>query len=964
MANKLELIAKIILDGKAAEQSVGQLRKKIEDARIEQQKLSAEFGETSSQALLAAEKVKLLEDSLKFAVDPIGAINDELEFTKQQLEDVTAQFGETSPEAQALIDKINILESSIEGLKDPVAFFTSELANAEAQLQSVVETFGEASPEARAAAEEVANIKKQLNEVKGIPIDEPVKSLKSQLKDARNELNLAIETFGELSDEAARAASKVADIEDKIGDAKKLTDAFNPDAKFKAFGNAIQGAAGAFAALQGAQALFGKESEDVQKALLKVQGALALSQGLNSIIESKDAFVALGAQIKQTTIFKNLDNAATKTAAAVQTLFTGAVNAGSVAFKGLKVAIAATGIGALVVALGTIIAYWDDIKEAFSGLSAQQVKLNEEGQKNLEQQQKKLEAIDGQEEILKAQGKTEKEILQIKALQTDEAIKAAEVNLENAKQTKNAQVEAAKRNKEFLKGALDFVSIPLTLLLRSIDAIGKALGKDFGLTEGFKENVANLIFDPEEVAKEGDKAVNEAQAALDKLKNQRAGFQNQIKAIDKQAADDAAKKAEENNKKAEELAKQRAEFDKQTEELIAQNRINAIKDAGQKALAQIQSDYDKELAALRNLLNTKQITLEQFQQREAALLVKANAQRTEVQNSIDERIIANAKKVEDIIQQTRLDALEEGFIKRQVLLEQEYQDEIDAALDALNKGQLNETEYQNLRLAIDAQFAQKRSQLKKSEAEKNLEDRTAELEATIADENQTFARRFEAINQEELLLEQARANGLIKEEAYNAKIKDLANKRVQTQVAEKEARAKIIGQISDLAVGAVKVLAGAFEKNKGLQIASILIEQAASVAKIISNTQAANAAVTAKYALIPGGAALAAVEKTFNRISAGIGIATSIAAAVKGIQQIKNANAQGGGNTSGAANVGGENQGGAAPIPPQPETTALPQEQINQLSTANAAVRSYVIESDVTTNQERIVRINRAARIN
>lgn len=51
-----------------------------------------------------------------------------------------------------------------------------------------------------------------------------------------------------------------------------------------------QGLAGAFAAAQGAMALFGSESEDVQKALLKVQGAMALTQGLQAVGQLGDAF--------------------------------------------------------------------------------------------------------------------------------------------------------------------------------------------------------------------------------------------------------------------------------------------------------------------------------------------------------------------------------------------------------------------------------------------------------------------------------------------------------------------------------------------------------------------------------------------------------------------------------------------------------------------------------------------------
>jgi ribosomal protein S13 len=51
----------------------------------------------------------------------------------------------------------------------------------------------------------------------------------------------------------------------------------------------------------------------------------------------------------------------------------------------------------------------------------------------------------------------------------------------------------------------------------------------------------------------------------------------------------------------------------------------------------------------------------------------------------------------------------------------------------------------------------------------------------------------------------------------------------------------------------------------------------------------------------------------------------------------------------------------AAPLSPQASVTTLNQAQVNQIG--NIAAKAYVVESDVTGNQERIRRLNRAARI-
>ena len=170
---------------------------------------------------------------------------------------------------------------------------------------------------------------------------ESVGSLKKQLREAQNEVGALSDKFGATSQQAIEAAKRAAELKDRIGDAKALTDAFNPDAKFKALSSSLSGVAGGFAAVQGAIGLFGAESKELEKQLLKVQSALALSQGLQSVGESIDSFKQLGAVIKTQVV---------------------------TAFSTLRGAIVATGIGALVVALGLVVANFDKVKKVVLNL--------------------------------------------------------------------------------------------------------------------------------------------------------------------------------------------------------------------------------------------------------------------------------------------------------------------------------------------------------------------------------------------------------------------------------------------------------------------------------------------------------------------------------------------------------------------------------------------------------------------
>lgn len=229
------------------------------------------------------------------------------------------------------------------------------------------------------AIEKVIDIKIQGN------ADEAVGSLRSQLRAAQADVAALSEKFGVTSQEAVNAAKKAGELKDKIGDAKALTDAFNPDAKFKALSASLAGVAGGFAAIQGAQALFGAQSKEIEATLLKVQSAMALSQGLQAIGESVDSFKQLGAVVKSTsaiqlaynfiqtgslsltkasTLAKEEEAIATEVQATATVGATTATSAATAGMKLLRLAIIGTGVGALVVGLIALYQNFDKVKEA------------------------------------------------------------------------------------------------------------------------------------------------------------------------------------------------------------------------------------------------------------------------------------------------------------------------------------------------------------------------------------------------------------------------------------------------------------------------------------------------------------------------------------------------------------------------------------------------------------------------
>jgi len=182
-----------------------------------------------------------------------------------------------------------------------------------------------------------------------------VSGLRTQLRNAQAEVAILSDKFGATSKEAVNAAKKAAELRDRIGDAKALTEAFNPDAKFRALSGALTGVAGGFSAVTGLMGALGSESKEVEQAILKVQSAMAIASGLQTVGESVDQFKILATVIKNTSIAQRALTIAT----AAYTYVTAATTTG---LKLLRGALISTGIGALVVAVGMLVANFDKVK--------------------------------------------------------------------------------------------------------------------------------------------------------------------------------------------------------------------------------------------------------------------------------------------------------------------------------------------------------------------------------------------------------------------------------------------------------------------------------------------------------------------------------------------------------------------------------------------------------------------------
>ena len=322
-----------------------------------------------------------------------------------------------------------------------------------------------------------------------------------------------------------------------------------------------------------------------------------------------------------------------------------AVKGLSTSFKGLRTAIVATGIGAIVIALGLIVAYWDDIIELVSGVSKEQKDLLALQEESVAASQMQYDNINATSNTLKLQGKSERDILNAKKLQTDETIRQLEAQLITQKEIKDSQVETAKRNRNILQGIISFITLPITLLLGSVDAITQTLAQlgildeGTGLAAGFTGGIAELVFDPEDVAAKGDETIAETQKQLQKLKNTRDGF-----ILQKQKEDADA----EQKRKDDEAKKQKEIDDKTKADQDALDKLkadSAKKDADLKR-QQLQSIENLENEYFNRLLDKQ--TIEENAVREKYFnLIEAARQYGEDTSVLEEAQSAELKAIKD-----------------------------------------------------------------------------------------------------------------------------------------------------------------------------------------------------------------------------------------------------------------------------------------------------------------------------
>lgn len=249
-----------------------------------------------------------------------------------------------------MTEKVEVIEidtgqsvKTLKSLKDEIKLLRQELDNCEVGSEKFTSTLEELS----AAQDELKNATKSTNTALEGSYDalvQKMNTLKKEWRSTADEINR-----GKLSKEIAEINRQLKDMDAEIGNYQRNVgdygSAFDDltvkldgnTASFERMNTTAQDVIGSFDVVEGGLKAIGVESTLVNSLMDKLNGAMKMTQGFKSIKEGATSFKALSVATKGATVATN----------------------------GFKKALIATGIGAFVVAVGTLVAYWDDVVAFF-----------------------------------------------------------------------------------------------------------------------------------------------------------------------------------------------------------------------------------------------------------------------------------------------------------------------------------------------------------------------------------------------------------------------------------------------------------------------------------------------------------------------------------------------------------------------------------------------------------------------
>lgn len=340
----------------------GQVGKVIDEGFNKGVKASQEFDKsvknTSKNLETMREAGKLMGKQLSdaFKSGDTGEIEKVVARLQSKMSSINGKINFDIPD-----DKIRIFENQMLQAKDGVDALRIGIQ----QTKEIMAGLDPNSEEFKVFSDSVTFAETTLNafEQEVVEVVESGKSMKSQLRSITNELN-ALEDAGQTNTARFRELQAEAGrLKDQIGDTAQQVAILASDTKhIDGLVEGVTGLVGAFTAVQGAVGLFAGENEELQKALLKVQSAMALLQGIQAVQNTLNKDSAFN--VVYLSKAKSALATTSRTLATAMGFEATATGGATLATKAFSFALKTIGIGLIITAIALLVEYWDDLTGA------------------------------------------------------------------------------------------------------------------------------------------------------------------------------------------------------------------------------------------------------------------------------------------------------------------------------------------------------------------------------------------------------------------------------------------------------------------------------------------------------------------------------------------------------------------------------------------------------------------------
>jgi hypothetical protein len=569
-------------------------------------------------------------------------------------------------------------------------------------LEKETEKFNEELKKTSQGGAAIDNVEKAFNDLNK-KVESGEMSMRDYTKAIKQYQTIALQA-GETSPIGADAIQKAAALRDRLGD---LNTAINTNAHDgKNMQAALQlgsSVTAGYGVAQGAMALLGEENEDLMKSMVKLQAATSVLTGLEQIRASleKESFMMQKA--------KTIQTYALATATGVYSAVVGTTTG---ALKILRIALISTGIGAIVVAIGLLIANFDIVTEyvkkaykAFSDLGTG-VKIV------LSIMFPFIGLIWGIVKALEAMGIIDDEVTSQAKKNAAAKIKAAEDNAAAARKQAAEITEAA--NKE----------------IAAIDSVVKALDFELAVRQAGGEDIKELERQRIDLILERVRVEKEALAESIKIYEQNlAMLDNEMNAIQKKFSIEY-----QTNQHLLKLKQtQQAENVKLEEKAILDDAIFKAKEVKAEKDALAAKEQARKAASAKKKEDNQKIADEEKKKAEDA--AKEEAKR------ITEQLLKE-RQLREEFRLRNLDDEELALEKRKLQLDKE----LEIAGNNLELQKILKDEYQLEILSIEEKYAELRDKLAAEEADKQKQRDKEALDNKIANIDAVDARATQGID--------------------------------------------------------------------------------------------------------------------------------------------------------------------------------------------------------------------------